>query len=198
MDDNKHKKIMQKQKTNIDKRIADANIDKGLVLLLTGNGKAKTTSAFGMAMRCLGHNLPIAIVQFIKGTQLSGEELYIKNQHPEVAFYQMGTGFTWDTQDRTADITAAKKTWEFAEKYLKDANTYLVILDELTYMLAFKYLDEDQIIQCISNRPKHQSVVITGRGGGEKLRAIADTHSDIKSVKHAYDANIQARKGIDY
>src|SRR5690554_2390875 len=123
-DDNKtarHKAAMAKQKANVDARIAEADTERGVAVLLTGNGKGKSSSAFGMVMRALGYGQKVAVVQFIKGEQLSGEELYVRDRCPEVAFYQMGTGFTWDTQNRSADIQAAERTWAQAERYLKDA-----------------------------------------------------------------------------
>ena len=129
---------------------------------------------------------------------MSGEELYLKNELPEVDFYQMGTGFTWDTQDRSGDIAAAEKTWAVVEPMLKDESYHLVILDEITYMLSFKYLDEDRIINAIKARPKNQSVVLTGRGGGSAIRGIADTVSEVKDIKHAYHSGIKARKGVDF
>ena len=149
-------------------------------------------------MRALGYGFRVGVVQFIKGEQLSGEELYLKNELPEVDFYQMGTGFTWDTQDRSGDIAAAEKTWAVVEPMLKDESYHLVILDEITYMLSFKYLDEDRIINAIKARPKNQSVVLTGRGGGSAIRGIADTVSEVKDIKHAYHSGIKARKGVDF
>ena len=140
----------------------------------------------------------VGVVQFIKGQQLSGEELYLKNTLPDVQFYQMGTGFTWDTQDRSSDIEAAEKTWSVAQGMLKDKTLDLVILDEITYMLSFKYLDTDTIINSIKGRPFGQSVVVTGRGGGSRLKEIADTVSEVKEIKHAYNNGIKARKGVDY
>jgi len=197
-DDQRHKKKMEKQKENIDATIASAVKEQGVVILLTGDGKGKTSSAFGMVLRALGYGFRVGVVQFIKGEQLSGEELYLKNQLPEVDFYQMGTGFTWDTQDRSGDIAAAEKTWAVVEPMLKDERYHLVILDEITYMLSFKYLDEDRIINAIKARPKNQSVVLTGRGGGSSLRDIADTVSEVKDIKHAYHSGIKARKGVDF
>lgn len=194
----KHKFEMAQQKEQIDTKIAEATEERGVVILLTGNGKGKTTSAFGMIMRCLGYGHKVGLVQFIKGVQLSGEELFIRERFPELPFYQMGTGFTWDTQDRSGDIAAAEKTWAFAEKLLKDESLRLVVLDELTYMLGFKYLDEASILDAIRNRPKEQTVVITGRGGGSALRELADTVAEIDNVKHAYDSGIKAREGIDF
>lgn len=197
-DDQRHKKKMEKQKENIDATIASAVKEQGVVILLTGDGKGKTSSAFGMVLRALGYGFRVGVVQFIKGEQLSGEELYLKNQLPEVDFYQMGTGFTWDTQDRSGDIAAAEKTWAVVEPMLKDESYHLVILDEITYMLSFKYLDEDRIINAIKARPKNQSVVLTGRGGGSAIRGIADTVSEVKDIKHAYHSGIKARKGVDF
>lgn len=189
---------MQKQKEKVDAHIAAADIERGVAILLTGNGKGKSSSGFGMVLRALGYGHKVGVVQFIKGEQLSGEEIFLKEKMPEVDFYQMGTGFTWNTQDRSADIAAAEKTWAVAEKMLKDDSYNLVLLDELTYMLAYKYLDEEMVLNALKNRPVEQSVVVTGRGGGSELRDLVDTVSEIKEIKHAYKAGIKARKGVDY
>lgn len=194
----RHKRAMAKQKAAVDAGIAAASTDRGVAVLLTGDGKGKTSSAFGMVMRALGYGQKVGVVQFIKGVQLSGEEHYLRDHCPEVAFYQMGTGFTWDTQDRSADIEAAQETWTHAAGMLGDASFDLVVLDELTYMLAFKYLPAETVLDAIKNRPEGQSVIVTGRGGGSELRGIMDTVSEVKEVEHAYRAGIQARKGVDY
>lgn len=194
----KHKAAMQKQKAKVDANIAAASESRGVAVLLTGDGKGKTSSAFGMVLRAMGYGQKIGIVQFIKGQQLSGEEIFVRDKCPEIAFYQMGTGFTWDTQDRAGDIAAAEKTWAFAEPMLKDDTFDLVILDELTYMIAYKYLDESKILTAISERPVNQSVVVTGRGGGSALQKIMDTVSEVKCVKHAFQAGIKAREGVDF
>ncbi len=193
-----HKKKMEKLKSSVDASIAAADAERGVSILLTGNGKGKSSSAFGMVIRTLGYSLRAGVVQFIKGEQLSGEELYLRDRCPDVTFYQMGTGFTWDTQDRSGDIAAALRTWEMAEKMLGDPSYNLVVLDELTYMLSFKYLDEAEVIKALTNRPKEQSVVVTGRGGGSALIDWADTVSDIRDVKHAYNSGVKARKGVDF
>lgn len=192
-----HKKKMKKLKENIDASIAAATIEKGVGILLTGNGKGKSSSAFGMVMRALGYKYKIGIVQFIKGQQLSGEEIFVRDRCPTVSFHQMKTGFTWETQDRSTDIIAAKKSWAIAEEMLQDDRYHLVVLDELTYMLSFKYLSEDRVLDALNNRPVDQSVVVTGRGGGKALTEWADTVSEIKEVKHAYNSGIKARKGVD-
>jgi cob(I)alamin adenosyltransferase len=196
--DSSHKTKMQKLKENVDSSIAAADTERGVFILLTGNGKVKSSSAFGMVMRALGYGYKVGVVQFIKGAQLSGEELYVRDHCPQVTFQQMGTGFTWDTQDRSADIAAAEKSWAVAEKMLSDKSYHLVVLDELTYMLSFKYLDQEMIFKALKNRPQNQSVVVTGRGGGSVLADMADTVSEIKEVKHAYNSGVMARKGVDY
>ena len=193
-----HKKKMEKLKSSVDASIAAADAERGVSILLTGNGKGKSSSAFGMVIRSLGYNLRAGVVQFIKGEQLSGEELYLRDRCPEVTFYQMGTGFTWDTQDRSGDIAAAIRTWDEATKMLVDPSYNLVVLDELTYMLSFKYLDEAEVIRVLKDRPKEQSVIVTGRGGGSALVDWADTVSEVKDIKHAYNSGVKARKGVDY
>jgi len=193
-----HQRKMEKLKDSVDATMASADVERGVSILLTGNGKGKSSSAFGMVMRALGYDLRVGVVQFIKGQQLSGEELYVRDKCPEVSFYQMGTGFTWDTQDRSGDIEAAVRTWEVAAKMLCDPSYHLVVLDELTYMLSFKYLDQAMIMAALGNRPESQSVVVTGRGGGSALIEWADTVSELKEVKHAYNSGIMARRGVDF
>lgn len=196
--DAKHKAAMAKQKDNVDASIEAAGKERGVSILLTGNGKGKSSSAFGMVMRALGYGHNVAVVQFIKGQQLSGEEVYLKKHCPQVDFYQMGTGFTWDTQDRSADIEAARRTWAVAVAKLADPAFDLVVLDELTYMIAYDYLPEEEILRAISSRPVNQSVVVTGRGGGAALQDIMDTVSEVKDIKHAFNDGIKARQGVDY
>ena len=196
--DAKHKASMEKQKAKVDAAIAAAGTERGVAGLLTGNGKGKSSSAFGMVIRALGYGQKVGVVQFIKGQQLSGEEMYLREHCPQVDFYQMGTGFTWDTQDRSGDIAEAKKTWAVAQPMLEDARYDLVVLDELTYMIGYKYLEEAMVLQALSSRPESQSIVVTGRGGGSGIQEIMDTVSEIKDVKHAYAAGIKARQGVDY
>ena len=193
----KHKAAMEKQKEKVDVNVERADEERGVMVLITGDGKGKSSSAFGMVLRSLGYGHKVGVVQFIKGVQLSGEEIFLKEKMPEVDFYQMGTGFTWNTQDRTSDIEAAKRTWKESARMLADESLNLVVLDELTYMIAYKYLDEDMIIKAINDRPKDMSVIVTGRGGGTAIRECADTVSEIKDVKHAFRAGVKARKGVD-
>lgn len=194
----RHKAAMEKQKEKVDSSIAAATEERGVAVLLTGNGKGKSSSAFGMVLRALGYGQRVGVVQFIKGAQLSGEEIYLRDHCPQVDFYQMGTGFTWDTQDRSGDIAAAQRTWAQAQRMLADPDFDLVVLDELTYMLSFEYLPESDVVDAIAGRPREQSVVVTGRGGGKALRAVMDTISEVKDVRHAYNAGIKARQGVDY
>ena len=196
--DAKHNAALEKQKVSVDASIAAADTERGVGILLTGNGKGKTSSAFGMVMRALGYGHKVGVVQFIKGEQLSGEELYLRDHCPQVEFHQMGTGFTWDTQDRSADKAAAERTWALARPMLEDPSFDLVVLDELTYMIAYDYLPEDEILSAKRNRPREQSVVVTGRGGGKALQDLMDTVSEVKDTKHAFNAGIKARKGVDY
>ncbi len=196
MSDNQYKKRMQRKKEYIDSRIEAADIDKGVIILLTGNGKGKSSSALGMICRALGYDMKIGIAKFLKGVQNTGEDVFLAKQ-PNVQTAFMKTGFTWDTQDKEYDTAMAVKTWEKAAKYLADDSIDLVVLDELTYMISYKYLDEQDIINTLNNRPKNQHVVITGRTASEDLINIADTVSEIKDIKHAFRENIKAQKGID-
>ena len=196
--DARHKAAMEKQKTKVDAAIEAADTERGVFVLITGKGKGKSSSAFGMVMRALGHGQKVGVVQFIKGVQLSGEEIYLRDHCPQVTFYQMGTGFTWNTQDRSGDIEAAERTWAQVEPMLQDPSYDLVVIDELTYMIGYKYLDEQRVLDAIANRPVEQSVIVTGRGGGAGLRELADTVSEVDNVKHAFKAGIKARAGVDY
>lgn len=193
-----HTAKMKKIKAAMDKRIAEANVERGVVVLITGNGKGKSSSGFGMVVRALGHGFKAGVVQFIKQANSCGEQLYLASREPNLKQYAMDTGFTWDTQDKKADIAAAKKTWAEAEKMLKDPQLSLVLLDELTYMISYGYLDEKKIIKAIKNRPEMQHVVITGRGASEGLIELADTVSEIQEIKHAFKAGVKAQKGVEY
>lgn len=193
----RHKKAMQRKKAHVDERIAAATTEKNLLLVLTGNGKGKSSSAFGMLARSVGHGMKCAVVQFIKGQWDCGEHANFA-EHPLVDFHVMNTGFTWETQDRSKDITAAEQTWVKAEEFLTDSSYELVILDELTYMLTYGYLEKSRILKAIKNRPKNQHAVVTGRNASKELISLADTVSEINNTKHAFDSGIKVQKGIDY
>jgi ATP len=194
--DDQYKARMQRKKEHIDSRIEEANIDKGIIVLLTGNGKGKSSSSLGMVCRALGYDMKVGIVKFLKGVQDTGEDAFLAKQ-PNVQTAFMKTGFTWDTQDKEYDTAMAVETWNKAVQYLTDKSINLVVLDELTYMISYKYLDEKMIIDSLNNRPKDQHVVITGRAASDALIDIADTVSEVKDIKHAFRANIKAQKGVD-
>lgn len=193
----RHKHAMEKKKAFVDERIANAQEDKGLLLVLTGNGKGKTSSAFGTAIRSLGYGYAVAIVQFIKGVGECGERNFLEN-HPLVSYQCMATGFTWETQDRESDTQAAQTAWQHAKTNLANPDIHLVILDELTYMLKYGYLDEAEVFSCLENRPKQQHVIITGRAASQALINLADTVSEVQAIKHAFDSGIKAQKGIEW
>ncbi|MXY91615.1 MAG: cob(I)yrinic acid a,c-diamide adenosyltransferase [Gammaproteobacteria bacterium] len=195
--DARHKRAMQRKKEYVDGRIAAATEDRGLLLILTGNGKGKSSSAFGMLARSVGHGLRCAVVQFIKGAWECGERLLFED-NPLVEFHIMGTGFTWETQDRQTDIAAAEAAWSKAEALLADEATDLVILDELTYMLTYGYLDKARVLEALRGRPARQHVVVTGRNASRELLEIADTVSEVNEVRHAFNHGVKAQKGLDY
>jgi len=192
----KHKKRMQAVKEKVDQRIDDAQEERGLLIVITGNGKGKSTSGFGTIARAVGHGLNAAVVQYIKGTWACGERSLLENAG--VSFDVMATGFTWNTQDKTQDIAAAQKVWQRSKTLLNDKNVDVLLLDELTYMLAYKYIDLDEVINALKNRPKDQHVIITGRGCHRAIIDLADTVSEVQSIKHAFDSGIKAQKGIDW
>ena len=194
--ENSYKKRMQRKKEHIDSRIEEANIDKGIVVLLTGNGKGKSSSAMGMICRALGYEMKVALVRFLKGEQQTGEDLFL-DSNPNVVSAHMESGFTWNTQDQELDKKRAGETWLEAEKFLTDPEINLVVLDEITYMINYNYLDEKLILKALSNRPEGQHVVITGRAASDGIIEASDTVSEVKDVKHAFRANIRAQKGID-
>ena len=196
MTDITYKKRMQRKKEHIDSRIDEANINKGIIVLLTGNGKGKSSSAMGMICRALGYEMKVALVRFLKGEQQTGEDLFL-DSNPNVVSAHMESGFTWNTQDQVLDKKLANETWLEAEKFLADPEINLVVLDEITYMINYKYLDEISILKALSNRPEGQHVVITGRAASEGIIEVSDTVSEDKDVKHAFRANIRAQKGID-
>ena len=191
-----YKERMQRKKEFIDSRIEEANIDKGIIVLLTGNGKGKSSSAMGMICRALGYEMKVALVRFLKGEQQTGEDLFLDNNSNVVSAH-MESGFTWDTQDQELDKKRANETWKEAEKFLTNPEIDLVVLDEITYMINYNYLDEKVILKVLSNRPKDQHVVITGRAASEGIIEASDTVSEVKDIKHAFRTNIRAQKGID-
>lgn len=191
-----HKSRMKKKKEVIDAKIAEADKSKGLLLVLTGNGKGKSSSAFGMVGRSLGHGMKVGVCQFLKSRTDTGEEAYF-GKDPNVDWHVLGDGFTWDTQNREQDISTSEKGWAIAQEMLKTPDYDLVVLDELTYLLNYDYLDSEIVLSDIQSRPEMQHIVVTGRAASEALVALADTVSEIADVKHAYRDGVQAQNGID-
>ena len=195
-DEQRHKARAQKHKAVVDAKIAAADADKGLLLVLTGNGKGKSSSAFGMVARTLGYGRKAAVFQFIKGAENVGERAFFA-RHPDVIWEQCGAGFTWETQSRERDIVAARTGWAKAMAALADPAIHLVVLDELTYLVTYRYLGLEEILPAIMARPPMQHVIITGRAADDALIEAADTVSTIRDVKHAFRAGIRAQEGID-
>ncbi|MBS0880889.1 cob(I)yrinic acid a,c-diamide adenosyltransferase [Pantoea sp. JGM49] len=192
----RHQQRQQRLKEQVDARIAAATEARGILMVFTGNGKGKTTAAFGTALRACGHGKNVAAVQFIKGEWPNGERNLLE-QHG-VEFQVMATGFTWDTQNRETDTAACQQVWQAAKRMLADEHVDLVILDEITYMVSMDYLDLDELVRVLGQRPVQQSVIITGRGCHRTLLEMADTVTEMRPVKHAFDAGIQAQQGIDW
>lgn len=197
MDEQKYLKKMQAVKEKQDQKIAAADQERGVSILLAGPGKGKSSSAFGMLARSLGHGHKVAVVQFLKGAMSTGEELFF-TQHENVDWFAMGDGFTWETQNMEADIASAKRAWEKAELLLKDEQYQLVILDEITYMFKYKYLDIQPTLEALKNRPQKMNVVLTGRGPTPALIDAVDTYSLILDEKHAFKAGVKAQAGIEW
>jgi len=192
----RHKQRMQRKKEVIDEAIDNADRDQGLLLLLTGNGKGKSSSAFGMLARALGHGMKVGVAQFIKGRSDTGEESFF-TQFPDVTWHVLGEGFTWDTQNLDKDIATAREGWQVVQAMLRDESLSLVVLDELTYPIKFGWLDVDEVLADIAARPAMQHVVITGRAAHKSIVEAADTVSEISDTKHAYRDGIRAQKGVD-
>lgn len=191
-----HRARAQKHKAVVDGKIAAAQVDKGLLLVLTGNGKGKSSSAFGMVARTLGYGHKAAVFQFIKGAQEVGERAFF-SAHPDMIWETCGEGFTWETQSRERDIAFARAGWDKAKVALADPAIHLVVLDELTYLITYRYLELDEVMPAIANRPRTQHVVITGRSAHQALIDAADTVSSIQDTKHAFRAGVRAQEGID-
>jgi cob(I)alamin adenosyltransferase len=191
-----HKQRMQKTKEKVDQKINAAQEERGMLIVITGNGKGKSTSGFGTIARAVGHGLNAAVLQYIKGTWACGERQLLANAGVE--FHVMNTGFTWNTQDKEKDIIAAQKVWQETKRLLNDKSIDVLLLDEITYMVSYKYIDLDEVITALNNRPAMQHVIITGRSCHRSLIDLADTVSEIQSVKHAFDSGVKAQKGIDW
>jgi cob(I)alamin adenosyltransferase len=194
----RHRVRMERKKAIIDAKIAAADKQIGIIVVNTGNGKGKSSSGFGMAIRAMGHGMKVGVVQFIKGAMQTGEEKFLRRFPEEISFHAMGEGYTWETQNRERDIATAVLAWEQAKKFLADPDIGLVVFDELNIALKYRYLDVENVINDLLARPAMQHVVITGRGAPPELIAIADTVTEMEVVKHAFKAGIVAQAGTEW
>jgi len=196
LSEDRHKQRQQRLKEQVDARIEAAQERRGILIVFTGNGKGKTTAAFGTVTRAVGHGQRAGVIQFIKGEWPNGEKNLLEPHGVE--FQVMATGFTWETQNKETDTLACQAVWQHGKRMLADESLDLVVLDELTYMVSFSYLDLQEVIDALKARPVHQTVIITGRGCHRDLLELADTVSELRPVKHAFDAGIMAQQGIDW
>ena len=187
---------MQSQQREVRARVAAANIKRGVVIYLYGDGKGKSSSAFGTLARSLGHGKKGAVAQFIKGKWKTGEQEFFRKLG--LPYLVMGTGFTWDTQDRERDAAAARRLWARARPFFKDPEIDIVLLDEITYMFKFGYLPVGEVVDALLARPQRQHVMLTGRDAIPELLEIADTVSEVKAIRHAFDHGVKAQKGIEF
>jgi cob(I)alamin adenosyltransferase len=194
----RHAEKMAKRKAARAKMLAGKTIERGLLIVHTGTGKGKSTAAFGMVLRCLGHGMRVGIVQFVKGAWETGERK-ILDAYPElVTCRAMGEGFTWDTQDRARDIAAARAAWEAAKAIIADPSYKLVLLDELNIVLRYDYLPLEEVIESLKAKPRDLHVIVTGRNAKPELIEIADLVTEMTMVKHPFRAGVKAQRGIEF
>ena len=192
-----HEERMSAKKAVIDARIAKATEERGVTILLRGNGKGKSSSAFGTMMRSLGHGKKAAVVQFVKGRVETGEYKFFKD-YPGLDWHVMGHGFTWETQDKANDIAAAEQAWEITQGLLQDPSIDLLVLDEMAYVFKYNYLPLEPVLEALAKRPHDQTVIITGRVMPEALVEYADTISTVKDDGHAFRIVVKAQAGIEF
>ena len=192
-----HEERMGAKKAVIDARIAKATEERGVTILLRGNGKGKSSSAFGTMMRSLGHGKKAAVVQFVKGRVETGEYKFFKD-YPGLNWHVMGHGFTWETQDKANDIAAAEQAWEITRGLLQDPSIDMLVLDEMAYVFKYNYLPLDPVLDALAKRPHDQTVIITGRVMPEALVEYADTISTVKDDGHAFRIGVKAQAGIEF
>ena len=194
----RHAEKMRKRKAARDKILATKTEERGLIIVHTGKGKGKSTAAFGLAMRCIGHGMRVGIVQFVKGVWESGERR-VFDAFPElVTMRTMGEGFTWDTQDRARDIAAARRAWEMLKELMADESYRLVIADELNIVLRYGYLPLDEVIEALKNKRADLHVVVTGRNAKPELIEIADLVTEMTMVKHPFRSGVKAQVGVEF
>ena len=195
-----HKEKMQKIKSARDKMMEKKSSEKGLIIINTGKGKGKSSSAFGMIFRCIAHQMPCGVIQFIKGAWSTGERTLIEEKFSNLCeFYAMGEGFTWETQDKERDIKAASKAWEKAKLLIKNEKYRMILLDEINIALRYNYLDQKDVVSFLKNeKPEKTHVVLTGRNAPDELIEIADLVTDMTLIKHPFRSGIKAQKGTEF
>lgn len=194
----RHHDRMQRKKDVIDSKIAAAQEERGILLVNTGNGKGKSSAAFGVVARALGHGHKVAVVQFVKGRSDTGEEGFFRKFPEQVRWHVCGEGFTWETQDSGRDTAAAQAAWKIAQAYLTDDTIDLVVFDEMTYAFKYGWLDLAEVLAAIAARPRMQTVIVTGRAAPDALVEAADTVTEMGMVKHAFKAGVKAMPGVEY
>lgn len=198
-DAKEHKEAMQKQQAEHRARVREAkDPERGLVLVHTGNGKGKSSSAFGVVIRALGWGQQVGVVQFIKGKWITGERQFFQKFDGPVDWFTMGDGFTWDTQDKDADTKAAQLAFERGVRMLESGDYDLVVLDEINIALRYGYLTGDQVIAGLEGRDARTGVILTGRDAPEALCDYADLVSEMREIKHPYKSGIRAQRGVDF
>ena len=199
-DPDRHAQKMAKKKAARDKIMATKEGEKGLIIVHTGAGKGKSSAGFGMILRCIAHEMPCAVVQFIKGAWSTGERTLIEGNFNHLCqFYAMGEGFTWETQDKARDIAAAQRGWEKAKELIRDARNRMVLLDEINIALRYDYLDIDEVVGFLKDeKPPMTHVVLTGRNAKEELIAIADLVTEMTLIKHPFRSGIKGQKGVEF
>lgn len=198
LDAETHKRQAEKHKQVFEEKLARADKEKGLLIVNTGTGKGKSTAAFGMGMRVLGHGMHLGVVQFIKGAIATAEREFLGG-HPNCDFHTVGEGYTWNTQDLERDMETAAKGWQIVEQMLDDPKYQMVILDELNIVLKYKYLDLDTVLKRLTSRRPDLHVVVTGRHAPEALIEAADLVSEMKAIKHPYkEQGIKAQRGVEF
>ncbi len=194
----RHAEKMAKRKAARAKMLATKTEERGLLIVHTGTGKGKSTAAFGMVLRAIGHGMKVGIVQFVKGAWETGERKVLEDYRHLVTCRAMGEGFTWDTQDRARDITAARAAWDAAKAMIANPDYDLVLLDELNIVLRYDYLPLDEVLATLKAKPRDLHVVVTGRNAKPELIELADLVTEMTMVKHPFRSGVRAQKGIEF
>lgn len=196
--DAEHSAKMKKVQAAQAKKLATKTIEKGLVIVHTGPGKGKSSAAFGMAVRAIGHGMKVGVVQFVKGAMETGEKAVFDRFPDLIAFKPMGEGFTWNTQDRARDIAAAAAAWAISKEMIADPELNFVLLDELNIALRYEYLDIKDVLAALAVRPMGKHICITGRNAHPDLIEMADLVTEMKAIKHPFEKGMKVQKGVDF